>query len=82
MPEETVVHNGQTFKVIDKRPLGFYCVYCKQFNADVQMDERGLWDPSNDGSSLIYKRDLDSLEPKVLEVWRVFQHYDGCRGWE
>ena len=79
---ETVEIDGKKFTVIDKRSEGFYCVYCKQFSKEVQMDERGLWNTSEDGSTLIYKKDQSTFTPRVVEVWRVFQHYCGCRGWE
>jgi hypothetical protein len=82
---ETHVLDGQTFIVKDKRQLGFYCIYCQRFSKDVEMDERGLGLTPNqkkDGSTLIFKKDPDSLMPKTKEVWRVFLHYDGCRGWD
>ena len=87
MSEETETHvvEGQTFIVKDKRQLGFYCIYCQRFSKDVEMDERGLGTlqkSKDDGSGLIFKKDPDSLMPKTKEVWRVFLHYDGCRGWD
>lgn len=81
---ETYTLEGHTFKVKDKRPLGFYCLYCKRFSEKAEMDERGLKltpDDKEDGSTLVFKRDTESLMPKTKEVWRVFLHYCGCRGW-
>jgi hypothetical protein len=76
---------AKTFKVIDKRKEGFYCLYCQKFSKDPEMDERGLGSTPNekaDGSTLIFKKDLESLMPKTKEIWRVYLHYDGCRGWD
>jgi hypothetical protein len=79
---ETTIVEGKTYQVIDKRSEGFYCIYCQRFSKSVEMDERGLWNSAKDGSTLIYKKDHSSLYPTIKEVWRVFLHYDGCRGWE
>lgn len=57
----------ETKQVVDKRDLGYYCYYCKQFNTKKEMGGA-----TND---VINKRDVD-------EIWIVNTHYDGCKGWD
>jgi hypothetical protein len=82
----TYTKDGRTFNIIDKRrqngKIVYYCIYCERFSEDAEMSEVGLLSDSKDGSSLIFKRDPDSLMPKTKEIWRVYLHYDGCRGWD
>ena len=54
--------------VVNKRDLGFYCSYCKDFSKEpiaFALNDR-----------IIYPQGIND------EFWIVNVHYDGCRGWD
>ena len=67
-PKNPLGSNYSDWKFVDKTSEGWYCIYCRRFTKEPQMvfESKPI---------VIYRKDLK-------ERWLIYDHYDGCRGWE
>jgi len=55
--------------VKDYRYKGFFCCQCKRFSNDERM------------TFALEEVRYHRVDNKIVEIWIVKPHYDGCRGW-